>query len=145
MHERAVTLGKVADILKARGQLDEALRIHIEERLPIALQQQDIDSLAHIRLCCAEIRLKRGGLAQGEAQVIYDELDESFSLFTRLGRPDGIAAAGHLLAQILAMAGHPEQALEVLDASIAACELLQWTELASQIRELQTKIRAQIP
>ena len=32
---RAVTLGKIADILQARGQLDEALRIYREEALPV--------------------------------------------------------------------------------------------------------------
>jgi hypothetical protein len=35
VRSRAVTLGKVADILQARGQLDEALRIRREEEIPI--------------------------------------------------------------------------------------------------------------
>ena len=33
--ERAVTLGKIADIAQARGQLDEALRIRQQEQLPV--------------------------------------------------------------------------------------------------------------
>jgi hypothetical protein len=35
IRERAVTMGKIADILAARGQLDEALRIRREEELPV--------------------------------------------------------------------------------------------------------------
>ena len=34
MREKAVTMGKIADILQARGELDEALRIRNEEQLP---------------------------------------------------------------------------------------------------------------
>ena len=33
--ERAVTMGRIADILQARGQLDEALRIRRGEELPV--------------------------------------------------------------------------------------------------------------
>lgn len=32
---RAVTLGQIADVLQAQGQLDEALRIRQEEELPV--------------------------------------------------------------------------------------------------------------
>jgi hypothetical protein len=32
---KAVTMGKIADILQARGELDEALRIRHEEELPV--------------------------------------------------------------------------------------------------------------
>ena len=35
MRARAVTLGKIADVYQARGQLDEALRIRQEEQLPV--------------------------------------------------------------------------------------------------------------
>ncbi|MBI4747748.1 MAG: hypothetical protein HY774_04635 [Acidobacteria bacterium] len=35
VRERAVTLGQIADILAARGELDEALRIRQEEELPV--------------------------------------------------------------------------------------------------------------
>jgi phosphopentomutase len=35
VRSKAVTMGKIADILQARGQLDEALRIRQEEELPV--------------------------------------------------------------------------------------------------------------
>jgi hypothetical protein len=38
IRSRAVTLGKIADIYQARGQLDEALRIRQEEELPVHLK-----------------------------------------------------------------------------------------------------------
>ena len=38
----AVTLGQIADVLQARGQLDEALRIRQEEELPIYERLGDV-------------------------------------------------------------------------------------------------------
>ena len=35
MRSRAVTQGRIADILQARGEFDEALRIRVEEELPV--------------------------------------------------------------------------------------------------------------
>ena len=42
VRERAVTLGKIADILQARGELDEALRIRREEELPVYERLGDV-------------------------------------------------------------------------------------------------------
>jgi hypothetical protein len=39
-------MGKIADILQARGQLDEALRIHQEEALPVYERLGDMRSKA---------------------------------------------------------------------------------------------------
>ncbi|MCP6014502.1 hypothetical protein NL362_28520, partial [Klebsiella pneumoniae] len=46
MRERAVVLGRIADILQVRGELDEALRIRREEELPIFELQEDAYSRA---------------------------------------------------------------------------------------------------
>ena len=62
VRSRAVTMGKIADILGQRGETDEALRIRREERLPAAVSTQDVDSIAHIRFSCAMLRIGRGGL-----------------------------------------------------------------------------------
>ena len=43
---RPVTMGKIADIYQARGQLDEALRIRSEEELPGYEKLGDIRSRA---------------------------------------------------------------------------------------------------
>ena len=42
VRSRAVTMGKIADILKARGDLDEALRIRKEEQLPVYEKLGDV-------------------------------------------------------------------------------------------------------
>jgi hypothetical protein len=140
VRERAVTMGQIADILQQRGETDEALRIHAEDRLPVAQRMQDLDSIAHIRLCCAQIRISRGGLQQGEEQVIHDELAESFMLFQRLQRVDGIAIAGALLGQVLAAAGARRDATSVLEASAAAFDRIGHNEQAAQIRALAGSI-----
>ncbi len=134
IRERAVTMGKIADILAQRGETDEALRIHIEDRLPVAQRMHDTDSIAHVRLACAQLRIKRGGLGQEEAQVIADELSESFTLWRQLQRADGIAIAGALLGQVLAAAGAQDAATPILTASADAFDRLGQHEQAAQMR-----------
>jgi hypothetical protein len=140
VRERAITIGKIADILQHCGETDEAIRIHIEDRLPVAQRMQDLDLIAHIRFCCAQIRISRGGLQQGEGQVIQDELAESFMLFQQLQRVDGIAIAGALLGQVLAAAGARGDAISVLDVSAAAFDRIGHNEQAAQIRALAVSI-----
>ncbi|QNT71015.1 tetratricopeptide repeat protein [Defluviicoccus vanus] len=145
VRSRAVTMGQIANILQARGQRDEALRIHLEERLPVAEAMQDADSIANVRYRCARIRLDRGGLQSGEAQIIFDELAESFAIYQQLGRADGIGHVGLLFAQVLAQAGHPQEALTVLDAAAAAFTTLQQAESVARVRALQQQIRLADP
>ncbi|WP_372396411.1 CHAT domain-containing protein [Azospirillum sp. HJ39] len=141
VRSRAVTMGKIADILTTRGQTDEALRIHLIERLPVAQQMQDLDSLAHIRFSCATIRLQRGGLQNGEAVTIAEELAESFGLFQRIGRVEGVGVVGALFGQILAAAGQTEAALSVLDQAADAFTTLGHSQGVGQVRSIQDFIR----
>ncbi len=141
VRSRAVTMGQIADILEARGQTDEALRIHIDERLPVAHQLQDLESRAHIRFCCAQIRIQRGGLQSGEAATIVEEVKESFDLNQQIGRADGIAFVGFLFGQILAGAGALEAALHVFDQAADAFAILGHTQQVEQIRNIQEAIR----
>ena len=60
MCERAITQGKIADILQTRGQLDEALRIRIEEELPVYEQHGDVRTPAIAQEQIADIRRIRG-------------------------------------------------------------------------------------
>ena len=119
----------------------KALRIHIEERLPIAEATKDLDSIAHIRFSCAQLRLNCGDLKQEDAQTIYDELAESFAIWQKLQRADGVAIAGWMLGQILAMGSQPDEALTVLDQSAMAFERMQQTPQAEKVRDLQRQIR----
>ena len=139
-YSRAVTMGQIADILAQRGETDEALRIHIEERLPAAKSVKDLDSIAHIRFLCAQLRIYRGGIESGELQTIYEELSESFGIYLKLQRVDGVAYSGMLLGQVLAVGGMTDEALQVLDQSAAAFEKLQFTKQVETVRDLQKRI-----
>src|SRR5258705_4833398 len=63
VRSRAVTLGKIADVLAGRGETDEALRIRREEELPVFERLGDRKStglnsrhlgLSHAGLCLPE-------------------------------------------------------------------------------------------
>ena len=141
VRERAVTMGQIADILVQRGETDEALRIHMDERLPVATKIKDKENIAHIRFACAKIRLDTGGLEKGDAQIIVDELMESFSICKQIQRTDGIAMVGNLLGQIMAKRGHPNDALTILDQSGTAFQKLGMNERYEQLRSLQKQIK----
>jgi hypothetical protein len=134
VRERAVTMGKIADMLQQRGETDEALRIHLEERLPVAQRIHDPDLIAHVRLVSAQLRISRGGMSQGEDQVILDELAESFALYRGLRSAEGIAVVGATLGQVLAATGSPTEATVVLASAAVAFDQLGWREQATQIR-----------
>ena len=59
---RAVTMGRIADILQARGALDEALRIRREEELPVYERLGDVRSRAVTMGKIADILQARGAL-----------------------------------------------------------------------------------
>ena len=121
----AITQGKIADILFRRGELDEALRIHREERLPTCEKLGDLDGKAHVLFSCAQLRLARakGEPKRDEIEAILNELGESFAILRKLERPDGVAAVGSLLGQVLAAGGATEPALKVLEEAAIAYEL----------------------
>ena len=141
MRSKAVAMGKIADILESRGELEEALRIHLEERMPVARAIDDPDMVAYGLFSCARIRLARGDHEKGDIQTIYEELSESFAINLKLQRPDGIAHAGILLGQVLAMGGLHDEAIKVLDLSAAAFEKIERPRDAAQVRELQRQIK----
>ncbi|WP_200883693.1 hypothetical protein [Archangium violaceum] len=60
VRSRAVAMGKVADILQARGEMEEALRIRREEELPVYERLGDVRSLLVGRANLALLYLQRG-------------------------------------------------------------------------------------
>ena len=60
MRSKAVTMGKIADIFQARGQLDEALRIRREEALPVYERLGDVRELLVGRTNLAILLMQRG-------------------------------------------------------------------------------------
>ena len=59
-HGKAIAMGQIADILQARGELDEALRILREEVLPAFERLGDVRALLVARANLAITLLKRG-------------------------------------------------------------------------------------
>jgi len=111
-----------------------------DQRLPIAQQMSDIVSIAHIRYSKAHIRLQRGDHRTGGLQQIYDDLAEPFEILRKLGQPDGIGAAGELLAQVLAMRAQKGEALEVLDQAESAYTKLADDQGIARVRSLREAI-----
>ena len=131
----------IADVLVQRGELDEALRIRTQEELPLAQRMDDIESVAHIRLSCAQIRLRRGDHEKGDIQTIFDELSEAFQISLKLQRPDFIGTAGTLLGQILALGGHSNEAVEVIETAAVALEKIGQADNAAHCRRLIAQIK----
>jgi hypothetical protein len=117
-----VTRGQIADILQARGQLDEALRIRTEEQLPVYERLGDVRSAAVTRGKIADILAIRGQLDEAlrirtaEELPVYERLGDVHSLLicrakialTLLarGRADDREQANSLLCLALAAARH---------------------------------------
>jgi hypothetical protein len=74
-------MGKVADILQARGQLDEVLRIRLEEELPVYERLGDVRSKAVTQGNIADILQARGQLDE----ALRIRLEEELPVYERLG------------------------------------------------------------
>jgi tetratricopeptide (TPR) repeat protein len=79
VRSRAVTMGKIADILQARGQLDEALKIRNEEELPVYERLGDVRERAVTMGKIADILQARGQLDEAlrfrmEESPVYEKL-----------------------------------------------------------------------
>ena len=121
---RAMASGQIADILYARGELDEALRIRREEQLPVYERLGDVRSRAVTLQKIAIGLLSAGALEQGRIPEVHDALAESFGIFTRLKPSFEVADVGAQLAQVVAMGGLADEALGVLDVAEAAFQKL---------------------
>jgi phosphopentomutase len=80
----AVTQGKIADILKARGQLDEALRIRTELQLPVYEKLGDVRARAITQGKIADILKARGQLDEALC-ILTDLLTDQLSVWEKLG------------------------------------------------------------
>jgi hypothetical protein len=98
VRERAVVLGKIADVLARRGELDEALRIRTEEELPAYVRLDSLRDVIVGRVNVALVLLKRGRgedipvardhlvwSFQAAAERGYKEADEIADIFRKLG------------------------------------------------------------
>ncbi len=125
----AITWGMIADIAYMRGDYDEAAELQ-RKRLEVNRQLGDLDGIAAAQWGLAQI-----DLARQDVQAALPRLIESFQIFGRLQRPDGIVAVGATLGQLLA--GHyAGPARGVLGDALTAATKLGWTDEIQQINEL---------
>ncbi len=116
---KAFTLGKIAGVLQKQGHLDEALRAR-EERISIFETLNDDAELAYAKVETAVLMLQREDSGRGDLQTLFDHLADAFKIVSSRGDDKGIAAAGSLLAQVMAMGGLVDDALEVLEVAESA-------------------------
>lgn len=139
-----MTQGKVADILQARGQLDEALRIRLEEELPVYEKLGDVHGTFTTQFKIARLRLSRNEHETQEGfMAIHESLREAYDIAVQMGIPDGISAVGPLYAQILALGQAFDPALAVLEQVDGACAVLgdeAGRQQAAQLRQ-QIEVR----
>ena len=105
----AVALGHMADILHARGELDEALRIRQEEELPVYRRLGDVRSMAVTQGKVADILHARGELDEALALL----RKEALPAFERLGDVREMAVTQGKVADILHARGELDEALRI--------------------------------
>ena len=107
---RAITHGRIADVLLERGQLDEALRVLTEEQLPVFEKLGDARQQAITQARIGDILQTRGQL--DEALQIRTE--KQLPVFERLGDARSRAITQSRIADILQARGQLDEALRIL-------------------------------
>jgi tetratricopeptide (TPR) repeat protein len=127
----AITKGKIADILQARGQLDEALRIRQQEELPVYERLGEVREIAITKGQIADILQARGQL--DEALRIRTE--DQLPVYERLGDLRALLVGRANLAILYLQRGAEgdwQQANTLLCWSLQAAQQMQLPE-AGQI------------
>src|SRR5262249_4319806 len=115
-------MGKIADILDRRGDLDEALRIRREEQLPVYDRLGDVRSRAVTMGKIADILYSRGDLDEA-LRILRQEL---LPVYDRLGDARERAVVLFKIAQILLYGDGLEagRAQEIFDALAESCNIM---------------------
>lgn len=116
--DRAIRLGEIARLLGAKGEVDDALKLH-EESLAVfeALADQREKALT----LCDKARLL---IAKGETDQALKVHQERLAIFEVLGDEGARAIRLGDIARLLAAKGEPNQALQVHYEELAAYQAL---------------------
>ncbi len=109
IRSEAITRGQIADILQARGQLDEALHIRQTEQLPVYQQLGDIRSETVTRGKIADILQARGQLDE----ALHIRQTEQLPVYQQLGDIREEAITRGQIADILQARGQLDEALHI--------------------------------
>ena len=137
----AVAKGHLARVHEARGDLDAAIAMHLEN-MPAAERTGDAQMKMSISSVVARLRLARGVSSQEEAQQVYDDLAESYAIARRMGLPPAIVGIGSELARFLADADAPAEAAKIADEVADALAKLGQAENAAAVRAEAAQLRA---
>jgi tetratricopeptide (TPR) repeat protein len=107
--EAAISAGFIADILQARGQVDEALKIRNEEELPVYERLGDVRERALTMGKIADILQARGQLDE----ALNIRTDEQLPVYERLGDVHARAVAMGRIATILQARGDLDGSLRI--------------------------------
>jgi hypothetical protein len=124
-------MGRIADILQARGERDEALRIRREEELPVYERVGDVRSKAVTMGKIADIHFHRGEFEE----ALRIRRDEELPVYERVGDVRELVVGRVKLAMTLAQRGRAEDAPEFISLllqSLAEAQRLKLPE-ATQI------------
>ncbi|MGL4186966.1 MAG: hypothetical protein ACRCR4_14405, partial [Thiotrichaceae bacterium] len=136
----AITKGKIADILQARGQLDEALRIRTQEQMPVYEQLGEVRSIAITKGKIADILQARGQLDEAlrirttDELPVYEQLGDTRALL--IGRTN----TALLLWQIDAEQ-HQAEIQNLLQLALADAKQMQIPE-AEQIEGIMQRLNS---
>jgi len=131
----ALALGLIADIHEARGELDEAMRIRLDEVLPVFERLGEVRERAVTLGKIADIHMARGELDE----AIRIRQDEELPVFERLGEVRFLLAARANLALIYLERAHAddrERAAELLRLARRDTEAMHVPD-AEEIRMIQ--------
>ncbi len=109
VRELAITKGKIADILYARGDLDAALKIRTEEELPTYEKLGDVRSVAVTKGQITDILEARGDLDA----ALKIRTEELAPIFEKLGDVRMLAVAKGKIADVLYARGDLDAALKI--------------------------------
>jgi tetratricopeptide (TPR) repeat protein len=127
VRERAITQGKIADILQARGELEEALRIRREDQMPVYERLGDVRERAITQGKIADILQARGELEE----ALRIRREDQMPVYERLGDVRELLVGRANLAITLVQRGREEDGPEILtllQRSLADAERLRLPE-----------------
>lgn len=107
--QRAIVWGRIADILEIRGELDKALRIRIEEEMPVYERLGELRESAVTQGKVADVLYVRGEFDE----ALRIRVEEEMPVYERLGDVRLRAVAQGKVADILYAQGELDEALRI--------------------------------
>ena len=105
----AMSIGMIADVLYAKGEVDEALRVRQEEELPVFERLGDVGECAATMCKISDVFYEKGEI--GETLRILQE--EQLPVFEKLGDFRSRAATMSKIADVLHTKGEVDEALRI--------------------------------